>query len=505
MLQNEARGFKFHNKSKISLLCDVTDVEYYGDRTHEFAVCSKPKNGTCYLNRYFTACILTPKYKIPVYVRPIRKNDSLSPELLIGEIFEALSWWLPISRIIADAFISSWNVLRELQFRNVEFLFNQWEDRKTKQMIQASKQSLEYMAKRKGVEVENRKNFYQWLKKNNLLTKKWLLSPPSANIEAPTLVLHAVLTRDKKNKSGQTWLLKFYSYSTNISASGSYLHKLYSFRWGIETQYRVTDLASLKRRGVRSVSFVDDNITLDHRHFSALCDGIVEHGLHDLHYSIQTSVKGLFDPPGLLPKLVRAGFRIVFLGIENPNPRNLVLFNKNVSDMAKKADYVVSYLRSHGVIVIGGLILGSPEDTVHDFASTLRYAQKVQLDLPLFFPLQPYPGVPLRENLLDQGLVFNPDDLSRYDGFTVNCRTHHLSPEEVEILVGQMWDHYFDRQWLFRNNIRRLYPTFLARALLRFMPVALSRSYARLFQRKNTRQMAEMVLQFEHEWRTLQR
>ena len=63
---------------------------------------------------------------------------------------------------------------------------------------------------------------------------------------------------------------------------------------------------------------VDDNITLNVPRFEALCRAIVEAGLHDLDYMVQAMTSAIADHGERLAPLMRqAGFRYVFLGIEN--------------------------------------------------------------------------------------------------------------------------------------------------------------------------------------------
>ena len=49
--------------------------------------------------------------------------------------------------------------------------------------------------------------------------------------------------------------------------------------------------------------------------------------------------------------------------------------------------------------------------------------------------LTPYPKTPVRQELLEAGLVVNVDDYSKYDGFHCNIRTRHLSRDELYNLV----------------------------------------------------------------------
>ena len=80
----------------------------------------------------------------------------------------------------------------------------------------------------------------------------------------------------------------------------------------------IADIADAKARGARAIFFVDDNITLDVPRFEALCQAIIDAGLDDIDYIVQGMTSPIASRGDALASLMkRAGFRYVFLGIEN--------------------------------------------------------------------------------------------------------------------------------------------------------------------------------------------
>ncbi|MFX0064756.1 MAG: B12-binding domain-containing radical SAM protein [Candidatus Hermodarchaeota archaeon] len=265
------------------------------------------------------------------------------------------------------------------------------------------------------------------------------------------------------------------------------------------------DIETCKKDGVKAILFADDNITLDPEHFASLCDGIIERGLNDIHYIVQTSVKGLYSEPTLLKKIVDANFTFIFMGIENPNPRNLRLIGKNVKNMAEKAERLVSYLRNHNIITIGGFIVGNPEDRASDFLNVLNYAKKIKIDVALFQFLTPFPKTKIREQLLESNLIINPDDFSYYDTVTPNVKTNYLTREEIVLLRGRMWNEFFSIPWLFTNNLVKLYPRYFFKSLIHAAPRVLKNMIEQISGIKSEYEIAEGMLQIEHKFRNLQR
>jgi radical SAM superfamily enzyme YgiQ (UPF0313 family) len=212
----------------------------------------------------------------------------------------------------------------------------------------------------------------------------------------------------------------------------------------------IADLKELQRRGTETVLLVDDNITLDATRFRKLAEAIVEHGLNRMEYLVQASVAGIVSDPELIASLARANFSMVFLGIEAVQTKNLQFFQKG--DIRKKTEQAVCLLRAHGIGVMGGFIIGNPDDSSEDIREVFRAARRLRIDLPYVQCVTPYPGTRIREELLEAGLVTNPDDLSRYTGFICNVRTRHLTNRQLNRLMN--WENIkiFFSPRMFKGN-----------------------------------------------------
>src|SRR5438128_1201027 len=80
----------------------------------------------------------------------------------------------------------------------------------------------------------------------------------------------------------------------------------------------LADIRDARDHGAQTIFLVDDNITLNVRRFEALCRAIIESGLNDIDYIVQGMTSAIANHGDTLaPLMHQAGFRYVFLGIEN--------------------------------------------------------------------------------------------------------------------------------------------------------------------------------------------
>src|SRR5262245_7549087 len=199
------------------------------------------------------------------------------------------------------------------------------------------------------------------------------------------------------------------------------------------------DIRDARRHGARSIFLVDDNITLNVRRFEELCRAIVEAGLRDLDYIVQGMTSSIANSgETLAPLMKKAGFRYVFLGIENVLDEDLAFLRakaknaqrekgRNVGNATAKA---IDILHRNGMYVVGGLILGNPGDTPESVEANLQFARE-RVDWPYIQHPTPYPRTPMSRELAEKGLIVN-DRMEDYDGTTAVVRTEHLTAEEIE-------------------------------------------------------------------------
>src|SRR2546426_1167220 len=99
----------------------------------------------------------------------------------------------------------------------------------------------------------------------------------------------------------------------------------------------LADIRDARDHGARAIFLVDDNITLNVRRFEALCRAIIDAGLDDLDYLVQAMTSAIADHgETLAPRMREAGFRYVFLGIENVLDEDLEFLRASAKNRARE-------------------------------------------------------------------------------------------------------------------------------------------------------------------------
>ncbi|MAH85289.1 MAG: hypothetical protein CBB68_13765 [Rhodospirillaceae bacterium TMED8] len=134
----------------------------------------------------------------------------------------------------------------------------------------------------------------------------------------------------------------------------------------------VSELDHLGSLGVKQVLFACDNFIGEPRWAEEVIDKILEwQERTGYRLSLYTWLTiNLYKFDSLMEKMRRAGFDMLFIGIESFS-RNSLLETAKVQNTAPNMIEVVRHIQSYGFIVVAGLIFGFDSDTEASFDETL--------------------------------------------------------------------------------------------------------------------------------------
>src|SRR5205823_1799806 len=114
-------------------------------------------------------------------------------------------------------------------------------------------------------------------------------------------------------------------------------------------------------------------------------EAIIRANLNHLDYYVQAMTSAIASHGlELAPLMRRAGFRYVFLGIENMDEQNLKFLHASAKNTQRERGTAtgnatlnaIDVLHKNGMFVVGGLIVGNPDDTPRSVQSNLDMARR---------------------------------------------------------------------------------------------------------------------------------
>lgn len=183
-------------------------------------------------------------------------------------------------------------------------------------------------------------------------------------------------------------------------------------------------------RKVRSIFITDDNMVLNPTRVMELCDAISARGYKKLKLSVQADCITMSMREDMVAKMAEAGFCTVFLGIENGSKKNLSAAGKG--DIVTASKQAIENCHKYGMMVIGGLIFGFPEDDVNSIVENYEFFKEIGADAAYCQIITPYPKTGMRDQLLSMDLITNKTDLKKYNGLWANVRTNFLDSDALQ-------------------------------------------------------------------------
>jgi len=206
-------------------------------------------------------------------------------------------------------------------------------------------------------------------------------------------------------------------------------------RWRAHSPERVLEELRILREkhGVREIEFLDDTFTLNQKRAIELSRRIVEEGL-DISWSASSRVNTFSREVG--EAMHRAGAHTVYFGIESGSEKTLKFIGKGIT--RRQAIDAVKAAKDSGLNALGSFVIGFPYETEEDIKKTIRFSNKVGVDLAQFTIATPYPGTRLWDVALKNKLLLTRN-WRKFTTVDVVMRNLYLTPQRVKKLFLQAY------------------------------------------------------------------
>jgi len=180
------------------------------------------------------------------------------------------------------------------------------------------------------------------------------------------------------------------------------------------------ELTALYQRGWRrGVFFVDDNLIGNRRRLREdLLPALGEwRKIHPgMVFNTEASIN-LADEPEMMEAMVEAGFSMVFVGIETPDPAALAECNKN-QNLRRDMLSDVRRMQRSGLQVQGGFIVGFDSDTPESLPRVVEFIQAAGIVTAMVGLLQALPGTKLHARMEKAARLLPSSSGDNVDGGT---------------------------------------------------------------------------------------
>ena len=189
-----------------------------------------------------------------------------------------------------------------------------------------------------------------------------------------------------------------------------------------------------------NIFFYDDNFTADMKRVDRLCEMIVNSGVR-VNLFCQARVDSIVSHPRIVTRMKKAGFWLVFLGIESPYQQLLDGINKNMKiDQIGKA---VKILKFNDIAIWGAFIVGFPEQTEEMIERTIGFAKELDVEIAQFTLLTPLVGSRLYKESEEKGMLLTRD-WTRYD-LTETVLSTSIPPQKLKKLLSNCYKKFYLR------------------------------------------------------------
>ncbi|MDD5423129.1 MAG: radical SAM protein [Candidatus Omnitrophota bacterium] len=142
-----------------------------------------------------------------------------------------------------------------------------------------------------------------------------------------------------------------------------------------------------------TILFNDDNFFTDIKRSEDICDLIIARKIKK-RFMAQARIE-ISKHPGLLEKMVKAGFKMLFIGIESPHDHILTELNKGFDSSEIRRCFAV--LKKYPIYYHGYFIYGNIEETKEEMLYIARFSKEISLDSITFQKLRIEKFSPLRK------------------------------------------------------------------------------------------------------------
>lgn len=197
----------------------------------------------------------------------------------------------------------------------------------------------------------------------------------------------------------------------------------------------------IRRCGGKFYFLTDDNIAADPAYTMQLCKELTP---LRVHWASQATLNVARNPQ-LLSALAESGCRMLLIGFESLDQKNLHQMHKDWMRHIGDRDELVQRIHQAGISIYATFVFGFDYDTPESFEHALEFSLKHGFFFAAFNHLLPFPGTPLYARLQNENrlLVDRWWLASAYQYGDIAFSPKNMSPQELSVLCAKTRRKFF--------------------------------------------------------------
>ena len=227
-----------------------------------------------------------------------------------------------------------------------------------------------------------------------------------------------------------------------------------SYFWGRRLRFRsprnvAEEIEHIHSKyGVSYIVFTDDELTVNRKFVYGLVSELRSRGL-DIRFACGSRVDHVDKE--YLRFLYSNGCSALYFGVESASQETLDRIGKGIR--VEQAVKVFRWVKEVGGFAAGSFILGFPWETVDDMKETVEFAVRLDPSYAQFTALTPYPGTPLFEYAVKNGLITDRD-WEHYTTIRPIMRGFHFTVEQLGRMIKYAYRRFYLRLSFILRELR---------------------------------------------------
>jgi len=177
------------------------------------------------------------------------------------------------------------------------------------------------------------------------------------------------------------------------------------------TKHIIDEVSYFNNKYNINIFFIEDDLfTANKKRVLEILSELKKLGIKGMEIQLSQSVSVSTLDAEIIDALVSAGMRSCFVPVESGSPYvQKYIIKKNIE--LEKAKWCVQYLRSKGVSVRAGFMLGFPRETKEQMAETVSFAETLDADFLDIYVAIPLLGTEMAQEFIKLGYIKNEEEL----------------------------------------------------------------------------------------------